>query len=791
MDAQGEPAPGELLLTHIQAHLDALERDDAANTALTTATDDAARQTTANDEEPLTQDPALHELLQMRITRARQTPGAVTPDTATQTESPATIAAAEDALRDLARRYGAARGAASMAAQERTRRDAAPTSTTALWQRRLDIHQRWLSDAEDTELAIAAASERRDNAASALSAALQDPSMDAGRLRDLLRQDRAALASAPGLSQAQRQTLDAALRDVAALAGEEDAARGAAQSVSRALADVQSNAAREADERREALTKRAAQGTPQSSEAMRAEIAEGATEDAPERVQRVLTQRLMRRATPRTFSTLPDLSATRVFTQESAERPAFSEAFDSADGRRRQGESMWGQVQRRLARHGDPRGGRASQPRDGAKLARLGRHMESSVQRLSQQMRSASAPPISRAGAPSPDLAGGRMPAPRLRGMPGNVFADLSSTRMQRVYSPVLSRVTGRAVGRSVAPRARLNDIHDRQMTEIARDLDDPRVLYAALLGEPGQRLAEEQPEVADRLQASLKPVAALMPRAGAHGFEPMRRYTEQMRRQVETWMGEGSRDGVERGRAQPVLNAQGGAARSIGDYIGGPFAIDARGAGEATNDVVRQQAEEVENRLLHERTTLDPRLVKQVGQMLGKKVTRQVTAFAGPTASQIASEMGARAFSIGSAVFLPTNASAALKGHEITHALLHDGTHSANADDHPRKIEDEERVAYGVEGALEQGQKAVDAALQRTVDRMPLAKEQNIPPMRMPNEPGGVTGTSLPDPGQRQASPKDQALKETQIIEAVTDAVEMMIQRNATVEQERFGRIS
>jgi hypothetical protein len=369
--------------------------------------------------------------------------------------------------------------------------------------------------------------------------------------------------------------------------------------------------------------------------------------------------------------------------------------------------------------------------------------------------------------------------APRMAAkMPTNIFADTSSVRMQSLYMPVLGRMVGRPTPMLARPRAHRSE-QSRMMTQ---SLSTPEGLYSVLLGEVGERLRDEKPAIAARLEASLKRAAAAFPTAGDQAAQLLGDQAQYFRTTVESWLGAGQ-ESIERNRSEPVLSASQGAARTMGDYIGGIFAIDQHGAGSSDIDLVRQEADRVEQQLRSERTFVDQGLLDRVSQMLHHGAGRQIEAFQGPTSRAIAEEMGAEAFSIENMMFLPEEASQGLMAHEMVHAIKDSSDSSETA------IEREEETAYGVQGAIESGRQTVQQELQAATDRMELAKEENIPPAKLYTDPGGAAGTSEPDPGRRTSNPKEQAQKEAQILESIISAVAGLIEFESDLDLDRYGR--
>ena len=277
--------------------------------------------------------------------------------------------------------------------------------------------------------------------------------------------------------------------------------------------------------------------------------------------------------------------------------------------------------------------------------------------------------------------------------MPTNIFADTSSMRMQSLYMPVLARMVGRPTPMLARPRARQSEESRMMMQSLAT----PEGLYSVLLGELGERLYEEKPEIAQRLEASLKRAAAVLPDAGDDAAELLSRHAEHFRTTVESWLGAGE-DSIERGRTEPILSASQGSARTMGDYIGGIFAIDQHGASSSTIDLVGREADRVEQQLRAERTFVDQDLLDRVSGMIDRTPGRQVEAYSGPMSQAIAGEMGAEAFTVENKMFLPQSASEGLQAHEMVHAIEDSSDTSSAA------VEREEQTAYGVQGAVATG---------------------------------------------------------------------------------------
>jgi hypothetical protein len=683
--------------------------------------------------EDIADDGTVRELLRARVDQARAVAptGAPTPR----------LAAADQVLSLAARSLGAAWTGAGMAAQAAAA--SKPADVVGLATLRAEIYRQRVQSATQVQGAARAAMERRHAALVAEAEhARQRAETDARFSADEVARARTQVAAE--LSAADDGRVPSSI--LATLRARTHAAvdPGPILPQGPGVAEAES-----------ALQYALASAAPEGID-LQAQVTQGAAEHQ-RATMGVLAERLLRRQASTSFASLPDFGAARVYAADRG-------AMDPLP----QDDSMWGGVhERRLSR--DAHEPTAPIP---PRIASLGRAIASSIERLV-------GPPARRAGpVANPDATAQVMPRMAAR-MPSNIFADTSSMRMQSLYMPVLARMVGRPTPMLARPRARRKDNAGALLDSVGT----PEGLYSLLLGELGDRLYEEKPDVAQRLEASLKRAAAALPTAGDQAMPVLQRHTEQFRTTVETWLGAGSQEGVERGRTEEVLSAGQGAARTIGDYVGGMFAIDQHGAGASEIDLLQERTNEVESQLRAERTFVDQGLLDRVSGMVGRGPTRAVEAYQGPMAQAIAQEMGAEAFTVENKMFFPHAVPESIKAHEMVHAI------DASSDAHPRTIEDEERLAYGVQGKFEQGRKAIDIELNNAANRMELAKEQNIPAAKLTTDPGGVAGTEQPDPGVRTSNPKDQMFKEEQLMEAVTDAVESMIVFEEDIDRERYGR--
>jgi hypothetical protein len=368
--------------------------------------------------------------------------------------------------------------------------------------------------------------------------------------------------------------------------------------------------------------------------------------------------------------------------------------------------------------------------------------------------------------------------------MPSNIFADTSAPIVQHVYLPALARLAGVPVVKR--PAARMSPTAAAVVKEFAA----PEALFGALLGQAGERLRKEEPEAADRLEARLKEIGRLVPMAGSFTADILSKYAAKMRQRVESWLGGGSTKGIEHGADQEILTPEGGAARTVGEYVGGMFAPDMEGSGESYSNLADQEAERVESKLRAERKPIDIRAIKGLEDFLGQGMS-SARAFEGPTAHEIARTIGAEAFTVKNLMFFQKGKldTASPKGRGlIAHELIHaKEPHLAKTQG---QIAQEERQAYGVQSIVEQtSSEELDRKMGQTYDTMHLAKELNIPKVRLPDEVGGTADTSEADPGLRTADAKDQAHKEEQILEALTDAVADLMEMDARYSSDRYGR--
>jgi hypothetical protein len=79
--------------------------------------------------------------------------------------------------------------------------------------------------------------------------------------------------------------------------------------------------------------------------------------------------------------------------------------------------------------------------------------------------------------------------------------------------------------------------------------------------------------------------------------------------------------------------------------------------------------------------------------------------------------------------------------------------------------------------------------AVERSFDRMELARDASQAPIKLPSEPGGNPGGAQPEQRSRFPSTNtDRANKELEFLENLVDAVEDLMGRNSSIEVERFG---
>ncbi len=682
--------------------------------------------------EDIADDGTVRELLRARIDQARS----VSPPSTAASDS--RLAAADQALALAAQSLGAAWTGDALSRQAIAADR--PAQLAGLATLRADIYRQRVESAVATGAARAAMERRHAKLVAAAHDARNRAQGEAELTQSELARARADVASELG---------DAEGRVAPALLATLKARAHAVEAQLPSLPSSPGVAASEA-----ALAYALSSSAPEQGD-LQAEVAAGSAGQQRASMG-VLAERLLRRQASASFASLPDFGASRVYASD---RAALDPLPDS---------SMWGDVQDRRRSRDEHEPSAPVPPR----IASLGRAIAGSIERL------VGSPARRPTPVSHPDATAQVMPRMAAR-MPSNIFANTSSARMQSLYMPVLARMVGRPTPMLARPRARRKDNAGALLDSVAT----PEGLYSLLLGEVGDRLYEEKPEVAQRLEASLKRAAAALPNAGDQAMPVLQRHTEQFRTTVETWLGSGSEEGVERGRTEEVLSAGQGAARTVGDYVGGMFAIDQHGAGASEIDLLQHRTDEVESQLRAERTFVDQSLLDRVSGMVGRGPARAVEAYQGPMAQAIAQEMGAEAFTVENKMFFPHSVPESIKAHEMVHAI------DASSDAHPRTIEDEERLAYGVQGQFEQGRKAIDLELRNATERMDLAKEQNIPPAQLTTDPGGASGTESPDPALRTSNPKDQMFKEEQLMEAVADAVESMILMEEDIDRERYGR--
>jgi hypothetical protein len=751
-------APGELLQRHLQAIEAPAPTPRAADPAATAGAPDpmaqtaaralargrAARQPQGDLDAPLATGPApdraaeAQELLRARLDRAALYVG--------DGDARARLEDLDAQMAQAARAYGAAYVQVTAERAAPALDEAAPVDLSALLQLRADLARRRADlrgQPLDAPLATGALADPARP-----QELIQAAQRDLDQLDDLpdegLQRTRAALASA----------LEQAL-----------ALRPAPASSASAAPDL--GRARDALERSARGFEQAAAASPAAAPPpadLDRAVQQGA-EQARGQVVSHLARRLWQRRAPRPLS-LPSLTATRVFA---ADKPAMAPLYVGDAPRPlpapdHDQDSLLGHVQRNLGRQEPLRPDAPQSPQ----LSMLGRSMARAIHQLAAKQAPAAA------GAPNPFPSGAV--APRMASTPSNIFADTSSSRMQQVYLPVLARMS--QTGRASAPRAQR-----RTEATIAKDIANPESLFSVLLGEYGERLWRERPEIAKRLEASLKEVAEVLPASGSAGMTVLQRYTEQFRRNVETWLGGGQDSGPNQEKHEHIVTPEAEATRAVGEQMGGLEAADTTDVNQQPANLIEQQAEDVERRLRIEKTSIDNQLVEKVSRITGKQPARHIEAFRGPMAEQIAKEMGAKAFTVRNQMFLPQGADESLIAHEMVHAI------EDNASADPSQIQKEEMVAYGVQQEFQQGREKVEQAMQRASERMELAKDTNRKPMRLSTEPGGVAGAPGNDPGGAvQQHNADRYQKEQQVLESLADAVEDLLGGEETISRERYG---
>lgn len=367
--------------------------------------------------------------------------------------------------------------------------------------------------------------------------------------------------------------------------------------------------------------------------------------------------------------------------------------------------------------------------------------------------------------------------APRMAAaMPGNIFADVSSPIMQRVYLPALSRLSN--LGVAARPRGEMR----RDAADNARQLARPEAIFELLLGEAGHKLRQDHPDVAERLEANFKEIAQTLEDSGSEGISLLQRNASRFRETVESWLGAGQQAQNEPMELSHDSAPESQAKRVVGKHMGMLFDADDSARRVNAAELAEDYAHEIEQRLRMEKVTVDQGLLGRVGAMIGKQ-GGSVEAFAGPTSQQIAQTMGARAFTSGNQMFLPQGAPDSLVAHEMVHAMENNPTGD------PTQIQREEVVAYGIQRRFEQAGEQMTQAVERSFDRMELARDASQAPIKLPSEPGGNPGGAQPEQRSRFPSTNtDRANKELEFLEHLVDAVEDLMGRNASIEVERFG---
>lgn len=690
--------------------------------------------------------PEAQELLRTRVDRAwQQAPDAT---------SRATLEALDQQMAAAARSYGASYVQAT--SQQAVADQPATLDLSALAQLRAELIQRRLEQARPDEQA--ALTQERD-ALMAQRAQLQSVSTGDGAAQRLLRDAQAELDRlADTQDEALAQTRQALARALAQAGQLESAAPAATPSLDQARQSL--------EERAQAFEQAASQrpDQPVTPTDLDQAVQQGAQAQQRSALSQ-LARRLWQRRAARPLS-LPSLRGTRVFASDKAAMdPLYvGDAPRQVPHPDAQDTGMLGDVQRRTGRFQQAPTSTPEDPR----MAMLGRSMARAIHQAARK----SAGPSAGAANPLP----GGTPAPRMASTPSNIFADTSSARMQQVYMPVLARMN--QVGRASMPRAQR-----RSEVTMVKELASPEALYSVLLGEYGERLWREKPEIAKRLEASLKEVAQVLPASGSAGMTVLQKYTNQFRRNIESWLGGGQDSGPNQEKHEFILTPEAEAMRAVGEVMGGLEGSDTVDVNDKPADLIEQHSEEVERRLRIEKTTVDHRLLEKVSKITGLKPNRHVEAFRGPMAEQIAKEMGAKAFTVRNQMFLPQGADEALMAHEMVHAI------EDNPSADPSQIQKEEMIAYGVQQEFQQGRERVDHAMQRAAERLELAKDTNRQPMKLSTEPGGVAGAPDRDPGGLvQQTNADRYTKERQILESISDAVEDLINYEESIQRERYG---
>jgi hypothetical protein len=481
------------------------------------------------------------------------------------------------------------------------------------------------------------------------------------------------------------------------------------------------------------------------------EMQRGAQEQQA-RQQAQWVQRLMSRRVVRPLASAHGYAASRVFA---GPKTAMELAPPLEGKKARGGEGMLGQVEGRRDRTQPER---PVDPRLALMSRSVARAIDGIVARSQGEQGGGAAPRMAAA-------------------MPGNIFADVSSPIMQRVYLPALSRLSN--LGVAARPRGEMR----RDAADNARQLARPEAIFELLLGEAGHKLRQDHPDVAERLEANFKEIAQTLEDSGSEGISLLQRNASRFRETVESWLGAGQQAQNEPMELSHDSAPESQAKRVVGKHMGMLFDADDSARRVNAAELAEDYAHEIEQRLRMEKVTVDQGLLGRVGAMIGKQGGGSVEAFAGPTSQQIAQTMGARAFTSGNQMFLPQGAPDSLVAHEMVHAMENNPTGD------PTQIQREEVVAYGIQRRFEQAGEQMTQAVERSFDRMELARDASQAPIKLPSEPGGNPGGAQPEQRSRFPSTNtDRANKELEFLENLVEAVEDLMGRNSSIEVERFG---
>lgn len=696
---------------------------------------------------------SLHEILRARTDRPRETSGLQS-----------TWSKLDQELAEAARNFGAAHIQQAFAAQP-----APAPDLSHLAKLRADLFQRQIQAAQNLSQEQSQALRAEHKALAERASNWHQQPGTAQELTQGLQADLQRLQNAPNVAEQARIGLESALsgalqnlhaqtQTTPAPPAQPTPVRSPQQKMERAMEEMQ-GLSTQFDK------------TPPSTQINQA-ISQGASREG-QKLQSILAQKLWKRQQTRPMQTSPALSATRVFASDKDAAKPFEAREEQPSP-----QSMWNQVEARQQARNQPMIYQEKAPQAETRVAVMGRAVESAVGgllrgRIPRRGRKSAKPaPFSSFRGP-----GNQGPAPRMSsGMPSNIFADLSSRRMNQVYLPVLQRMGGGGFG--MRPRAQKNPAE-----KITQELANPEALYSVLLGDAGERLWNERPDIAERLEANLKEVAQLVPDAGPDTISILKDYMDGFRTTVESWTSGGQDKGPNQEKHEASLSAEAEASRVFGEQMGGLFAMDTIDTLSKPADLVEQESRMVEMRLRAEKTSVDHDLIARVSKMIGKAPKKSVEAYSGPMSEKIAKEMGANAFTVENRMFLPENSPTALKAHEMVHAIEQD---PSGAQD---KIAKEEQVAYGVQHRFEQGKVSLQQALNNAQGRMELAKDTNHDPMKLPEEPGGTAGASGHNPAQQvQQHNADRFTKDEQILEALVEAVEDLMEYERALDFERYG---